>query len=435
MKKTIILPVLAVICLAGGMAFSDDKSEEPRLKFAFSERMRLETWDNTIGFDSSLADENTYTRTRSSLTAEWKPFDSLLFVCKITNEFRYYFAPDDKEFSIHEFFFDQLYLKAIEPFGLWGSFTIGRQDMRFGEGFVVMDGGPLDGSRSAYFNGARVDLNLYNFNGEKGTITYFYVYQSETDRLLPLINDRSQMLIEQPEEGYSAYLSCTIEKRVWDVYYIHKNIYETATIKEESSIETLGLRALIPLTGGLEFTGEAASQWGSKSDNDRVAFGGYFHLDYKTGESFPLPELITLGGIYLTGDNPDTPEWEAWDPLFSRWPKWSESLIYAFIKESKVAYWSNFNSLYASLRIPLWVDSNLNLTYHFLGADEPAPTSNTFPGGVGTDRGNLFIARLNFKLLPELSGHVVWEHLTPGDFYSAGADGYNWFRTELLLQL
>ena len=434
MGKKILIILAAFSLLLCSALSADDAADKSSFKLSFSERLRLETWDNTIGFDSSLADENTYTRTRTSLTAEWKPFDSLIFVCKITNEFRYYFAPDGREFTIHEFFFDQLYLKAIEPFGLWGSLTIGRQDMRFGEGFVVMDGGPLDGSRSAYFNGARLDINLYNVNGEKGTITYFYVYQSETDRLLPLINDRSQMLIEQPEEGYSAYLSCTIEKRVWDVYYIHKNIYETAAIKEESSIETLGLRALIPLTGGLEFTGEAASQWGSKSDNDRKAYGGYFHLDYKTGESFPLPELITLGGIYLSGDDSNTSEWEGWDPLFSRWPKWSESLIFAFIKESRVAYWSNFKSLYAAIRIQVWSDANLNLTYHFIGAGEPAPSESAFPGGSGTDRGELLIARLNFKITPELSGHILWEHLTPGDFYRSDADSYNWFRMELFFQ-
>jgi hypothetical protein len=430
MGKKILIILAAFSLLLCAALSADDEANRSSFKLSFSERLRLETWDNAIGFDSSLADENTYTRTRSSLAAEWKPFDSLVLVCKITNEFRYYFAPNDREFTIHEFFFDQLYLRAVNPFGIPASLTLGRQDMRFGEGFVVMDGGPLDGSRSAYFNGARLDYQI----NPQNTLSMFYVYQPSTDRMLPVINEQEQKMVEQPEEGYSFYFSGSLGSLKYEPYYIHKNIYETATIKEESSIETLGLRAIIPLTGGLEFTGEAASQWGAKGDNDREAFGGYFHLDYKTGESFPLPELITLGGIYLTGDDQDTPEWEAWDPLFSRWPKWSESLIYAFIKESKVAYWSNFNSLYASLRIPLWMDTNLNLTYHFLGADEPAPSGNSFPGGSGTDRGSLLIARLNFKLLPELSGHIVWEHLTPGDFYSAGADGYNWFRMELFFQ-
>jgi hypothetical protein len=257
MKKTIILPILVFICLLGGFAFSDDKTEEPRLKFAFSERMRLETWDNTVGFDSSLADENKYTRTLSSLTAEWKPFDSLLLVCKITNEFCYYFAPDDREFTINEFFFDQLYLKAVKPFGLTGSLTAGRQDIRFGEGFVVMDGSPLNGSSSAYFNGIKLDYQICPQN----MLSMFYVYQSPIDRLLPTVNDQSQKFVEQPEEGHALFFSGSIGNLKYEPYYIHKNIYETSTLKEESSIETLGLRALVPLNRGLEFTVEAASQW------------------------------------------------------------------------------------------------------------------------------------------------------------------------------
>lgn len=431
MKKTIILPVLMFICLLGVIAFSDDNAEEPKLKFSFSERMRLETWDNTIGFNSSLADESTYTRNRTSLAAEWKPLDSLQFVCKVTNEFRYYFAPDDREFTINEFFFDQLYVKVSDPFGIPATFKLGRQNIMFGEGFIVMDGGPLDGSRSAYFNGVRLDYRIC----DKNSVSVFYVYQPDTDRLLPIINDQSQKLIEQPEEGYALFFSGSLADFKYEPYYIHKNIYETSSLKEESSIETLGLRFVYPIVNNLELTGEGAAQWGTKGDYDREAFGGYFHLDYKTGASLPVPELITVGGIYLSGDDPATPECEAWDPLFSRWPKWSESLIYAFIKESKVAYWSNFKSLYASLRLPLWKDANLNLTYHFLGADEPAPAGNAFPGGSGTDRGNLFIARLNFTLLRELTGHLVWEHLTPGDFYFPDADCYNWFRMELFLNI
>jgi hypothetical protein len=40
---------------------------------------------------------------------------------------------------------------------------------------------------------------------------------------------------------------------------------------------------------------------------------------------------------------------EGWDPIFSRWPKWSESFIYTFTRESRPSYWSNMSSLYASL--------------------------------------------------------------------------------------
>lgn len=431
MKTIKTLSCLIILISLSNICYTEETQENSNFKIIFSERVRLETWDNAIGFDSDLADESTYLRTRTSIAAEWKPVESILFVCKITDEFRNYFAPDDREFTIHEFFFDQLYMKAVNPFGLSGSITIGRQDIRYGEGFVVMDGGPLDGSRSGYFNGIKLDYQICPQN----SFSLFYAYQSVTDRLLPIVNDQEQKLIEQPEEGYAIFFSGSVQGIKYEPYYIHKNIYETSALKEESSIDTLGMRFICPVISALELTSEGAVQWGDKGESERNAFGGYFHIDYKTGEGFPVPELITFGGIYLTGDDPATAGWEGWDPLFSRWPKWSDSLIYAFIKESKVAYWSNFNSIYAALRIPVWNDANLNLTYHFLGADQPAPAGSAFPGGNGTDRGNLLIARLNFKITPELSGHVLWEHLTPGDFYRTGADSYNWFRMELFFQI
>ena len=36
---------------------------------------------------------------------------------------------------------------------------------------------------------------------------------------------------------------------------------------------------------------------------------------------------------------------ENWDPLFSRWPKWSELYIYTQFRETGVAYWTNTGHL------------------------------------------------------------------------------------------
>jgi hypothetical protein len=44
--------------------------------------------------------------------------------------------------------------------------------------------------------------------------------------------------------------------------------------------------------------------------------------------------------------------------------------------------------------------------------------------GRGTRRGEMYQARLDLKANNSVSGHVLWEHLLPGDFYSAKAPGY-----------
>ena len=102
-----------------------------------------------------------------------------------------------------------------------------------------------------------------------------------------------------------------------------------------------------PSATKLSLTAEGRPAAGNAAaKNARRGLGGYFHLDRKSGWRFPLPAQLTLGGIYLSGDDPATPRYEGWDAAFSRWPKWSDSLIYLQARETRVADWTNFISLY-----------------------------------------------------------------------------------------
>jgi len=123
---------------------------------------------------------------------------------------------------------------------------------------------------------------------------------------------------------------------------------------------------------------------------------------------------------------------EGWDPVFSRWPKWSEGYIYTLIKESRVAYWSNLDSIYGALGFDFGQRANATLTVHRLGASHSLP--GAFPGGTGLDRGSLVVGRLNFVISRRLAGHLHWEHFRPGNFYAPGASGFHWIRFELLFR-
>jgi len=352
-------------------------------------------------------------------------------VVKLTNEFRYYFLPDDRDFAIHELIFDQLYLQYKRPLDLPFDLTVGRQNIILGEGFIVMDGHPLDGSRSIYFNGGRADITVKP--GHK--VTFFGVRQNRTDDVLPVFNEQDQSLIEQPEEGFGFYYSGKIKSNDLELYVVRKNVLEvTDNNVPGSSVNTFGFRGVLPLTKRLAVTAEMALQSGKAYGTDRKAWGGYFHADYKTEQKFPIPATITLGGIGLSGDDPSTQNWEGWDPVFSRWPKWSESYIYTQIREfgGRVGYWSNFTSIYGTMAFQIAKPALLTLHCHKLGAFEESITSSGFAPGGGTDRGWLFIAKLTGTLAKPLKGHLLYERLNPGDFYSANLDGYNWFRFELL---
>lgn len=422
--KNLMLILMMLLVLTGGIAGAEESSS--KFKLSVIERFRFVGWDNSINLSDENSDGFAFTRHRTSLMGTWVPNGNLEFAVKLTNEFRVYLSPKDREFNFHEVIFDQLYLKLKNVGKLPLTLTLGRQNMILGEGFVVMDGHPLDGSRSIYFNAVRAD---YQFN-KKHRLTVFYTYQPETDTMLPVINNKDAPLIEQPEQGVGVYYSGTFRKTGVEAYFIRKDVKSTDDRPVESGINTLGARVRLLLASKLSLTAEGAYQFGTWGDFDRAAMGGYFHLDYNVGENVPLFKKITVGGIYLSGDDPSTEKMEGWDALFSRWPKWSESYIYTLIRENGVAYWSNLNSLYVSFLMDFTERMNLILTWHHLGAGEVG--GGVFPGGFGKTRGDLIMAKLNFKINKYFSGHFLWEHFKPGNFYFEGASNANWLRFELI---
>jgi len=419
-----VLLALAVVQTSG---FAEDKAPA-RFTLIFAERFRFESWDNAINLDDASAETYAYTRNKTTLGFRWMAAANLEITAKATNEFRVYLAPKDKVFGWHEVFFDNLYAKWRIPGGFPLTVTAGRQDIFLGEGFVIADGTPLDGSRSFYFNAVRLDYDF--LPGQK--LTFFAHTMDETDKLLPVIHHQDQALVEQPERALVLYYAGGLGKIKLDAYFIRKSVQATDPGDVRSRINTWGFRTQVPIAAPLVLTTETAAQTGSYGEAGRSAFGGLAHLDFTPKWRLPYLKTLTLGAICLTGDNPETAQMEGWDPLFSRWPKWSEGYIYTFIRESRVAYWSNLNSLYGSLAFDFGGRANATLTLHHLGA--PQAQLGAFPGGLGPDRGLLFVSRLNYTISKILSGHLQWDHFDPGDFYAPGADGFNWIRFELMLK-
>ena len=79
------------------ITFSTNLTAQNNSKFVIglSERLRFVSWDNAITLNDAADAANTFTRHRTSVWADWKPSDNLQFYVKLTNEFRYYFNPDD----------------------------------------------------------------------------------------------------------------------------------------------------------------------------------------------------------------------------------------------------------------------------------------------------------------------------------------------------
>lgn len=413
---------------ASGMRLND------QLEMDFSERFRFKSWDNTITLDESAEGANTFTRHRTSLGLKWSPDKSFQAYVKLTNEFRHYFVPESRKFSFHEIVFDQLYINFKNPFNLPFSLTAGRQNLTLGEGFIMFDGGPLDGSRTMYFNAVRADWDI----NDRHRLTAFYSRQPETDDYLPVMHNQNLSLIEQAEEGFGLYY--TGNKKYFDLqaYFIRKNIDSNESYPVKSEINTPGARLACAITRELNFIAEAAAQFGKKGDHNRHSHGGYTYLEYKPAWRCLgriLPYTVKAGGIYLSGDDPATTDWEDWDPMFARWPKWSESYIYTQINEDGVAYWTNLGSIYAGMSFKPDNNVNLDLYYYHLAALQPRDEAAVPPAGGGKTRGDLFVGKLSYSFNKNWTGHLLWEGFIPGNYYFENADGYSWLRTELMFKI
>ncbi len=401
----------------------------PRLKLIFVERFRIEAWDNAVSLDDAAADAMAYTRNRTTLGLDWKPLANLEVLGKVTNEFRVYLAPKDRPFGWHELFLDNVFVKWTIPGRVPFTVTAGRQDINLGEGFVVADGTPGDGSRSYYFNALRVDAGL----AEGHTLTAFAHATRATDRYLPVVHPKPQALAEQPEAALALYYTGAFGKARLDAYAVRKTTEATEAWPVPTRTETFGARLVAPLAKPLAFTAEAAWQGGRNGQAGRAAYGAISHLDWDLAGTLPLLKSFVLGGILLSGDDPATARAEGWDPIFSRWPKWSESFVYTYTRESRSAYWSNLASVYAQLAFDFGARSDGHLMVMPMGGGRAAAVG-AFPGGTGRYRGTLLRGRLNYKVSKYLTGRFIWERFRPGSFYFAGASSSNWLQFEMIFR-
>lgn len=271
MIKKILLVSIIIFCSFYSSSVLASGSDE-KFKFTFSERTRLTAFDNSISLND-LAESWVFTRHRTSLGFKCQAFKGINFTAQLTNESRIWFTPQVKESKFSEIFFDQLYMKWKKVGGIALDLTVGRQNIMLDEGFVCLDGQPLTGSRSAYFNAVRGDFSL----GKNHSITSFYSYVPHSDDLLPIINEDKipQALEEQGNTGFGLYYKGKINRTKLSVYYFNKHTKANDVFPEKSDINAFGARLVTPLSGRINFTAEGAIQSGKFGKQDRSAFGGY----------------------------------------------------------------------------------------------------------------------------------------------------------------
>lgn len=450
--------LVSLLALASGVWAQDSGS---KFKFGITERLRNTYYNNitdyrsteTVGAGQEKAvindDEIDFMRVRTNVWAQYSFTPNLMVFTQLTNEFRpYLIQPEakEKDFTFDEIFIDNLYLKWTVGSTMPVTFTIGRQNLMYGEGFVLMDGSPWDGSRSIYNDAVKVSL-------KKGSTTIDLLGISNTaiEERLPVLRGgdlqdgkikgqpKDQPMNDNLEQAIGLYMVRKGEAGCqFEGYFIYKTEEPEPNIKtgnaplDKLELSTLGARYSRPLIEKLSITTEWAYQFGSQGSIDQKSYGGYAYLSYLVHEK--TKGALSGGLTLLSGDDPETTENEGWNPVFSRWPKWSELYIYSYLGEEiqgarRVAYWTNLMQPYISWNCSPTPKINVTATFlhlralqtRMLGAEES-----------GNARGNELQLWVKFNLSKSLSAHILYDHFFPGDYYADGSDSGQFIRGELM---
>jgi len=397
------------------------------------------------------APNDNYLRIQPRVWGQVKNEDFKLYL-RVADEFREYFQPRESRNARtpDEVLVDSLYLDLYNLFDDRLDLRIGRQDFYgpngpvYGAGRVICDGTPFDGSRTIFMDAIKATVKF----DEKNALDLLAIYNSpETEmswghprrrdgssykeRPLTSIDPRSK---DMAEYGGGLYFrSKEFNEVPFELYYLYKRETKARLpggVKLPGRVvHTWGARVMPKLTETLSAELEGAVQAGEKDGGASTAgYMGYAGLTYRPLLDGTAKPFFTGSLYYLSGDKDRESAGDndtGWDPLWARWPQFSEMYVYSFMYG--VGYWSNL--LYPSLETGVGfapghkVRASVGPMY--------VAVEDDLGGGNGDLLGWLGVVRYDFPLFKnifgkrgELSGHVTAEVLDPGDYYASDKLAY-----------
>jgi hypothetical protein len=381
-------------------------------------------------------------RYRTRLWDKFKLDEDTSINTRFTWEFRQWDDPASKpqRTDLDEIIMDTFNLTKKNFLGLPATAVIGRQDIQnLGQGWLVFDGTPVDGSRTMYFDAIRVTWDL----AEKTKLDTIYVRNMpKSDWLIKPINDRNNFVNFEEEQGAILYLTdkshgdMQIEgyfmyKNNNPVNYTARNLPTTAALhafSKKAEIYTFGGALSGPLNNNWSYRVEGAVQTGRSASpcagvtpynqtEQLLAFGEKSTLEYSFKDD--LDNKVHVTYEYLSGDNPNTKKVEGFNPLWGQWPQWSEFLQGPYVNSMEDRLSSNLHRLDFGHKIKPNQQWEILTDWNLLWADEntyksvPAKFSEN-----GKFRGNLFTCWARYKFSKNLSGNLIGEYMMPGNYYA-----------------
>jgi hypothetical protein len=463
------------------------KNPTPWLSWGGDLRLRNEYFNNAQSLTTDPAlnplfapvHEQDYFRFRGRLWTSITPVEDFSLNARLTAEPRNFMKPSSSDTFYGQQgmqwrygIIDTLNIQWRKPFNLPATATVGRQDIFLGDGWLVGDGTPEDGSFTYFLDAARITWELKD---QKTTIDAIGIIQdARPDGWLPTIGPSTSvapdpepfLLTDQNEKGAILWVAnkCNPEANL-DGFFIYKhddrlNSAPEATFGDNADIFTMGGQVSGTIKdhwkayqfgqkqdpelnqGGANPTLPASAQTTGFRDLD--AFGVQARATYLFKDK--MNNQFALSYEFLTGDNPNTKNDEMFDVLWGRWPSWSEMYnIYSYVMESRVGQTENIHRIGPTWSIDPIKDMNFSASYYALLANQSVVTRNLNNALLGTTgaapfsnsgtfRGHYLQAVLKYKFSKHVSGHLWGEMLFPGDFY-ASRQTMTFLRAELMFTL
>lgn len=417
---------LAGASITGAAGSTGAPVETVMPKFGGELRLRGEAFDNVLDLSDRADDAYQYSRLRYRFWADATPREGLRLYFRFGNEYRMGVfsgaaSVRDAESRVS---LDNGWAELSDAKrGL--ALRFGRMDLMLGEGFLVFDGTPADGSSSLYFDAIRATLKRGDLS-----IDLFTAKLTDEGFGTPMRDeDLNGVYAKRRElEAYALYRF----KRGATVFQDGKS---WAVPSPRQRTTALGARWAHLPDGGWRAAVEGAYQLGRFEDdlvaagsdaaNARHGYGGYARAGWAADCCYR--QGFEVGGLYLSGDDPGTARYEGWDDFYGEWPKWSELLIYTFLdgatrvggdpaRPDDAGAWNNLTAYWAEARVDLAPQLTVTVRGSVLGAPEA-----TGPGG-GHDRGTLLAARADWTRWRGVALQALGEFFSPGDYYSGRGD-------------
>ena len=457
MRKKCFYVSWFLLCGLGLLLCVSDALAEIKGDYGGSLRFRQEYIKN--GSDLSLQGkpERNFFRMRTTLWGKVDFTDNIGIYGRLVNEARYYFGSYTPfststkyyRFNEDELAIDNLYFDVKNIFNLPLDIRIGRQDFKgmYGEGFLIYEGTPGDGSRTTYFDALKA---TWRFN-ENHSLDLIYINNRQKDDHLPslyparpdqddYISNKKLMNISN-EQAFVVYGKNKIHPHVTiEPYYIYKHEescdYPYPGPTSDLSLHTLGARIAYK-TDMWYIRAEWAGQFGEYDDDrTRQGNGGYVFAR-QTFNDIPWKPEWEIGYLRLSGDDPNTGKHEGWNPVFSRAPLLNEVFAYLYMNETKYDsglipfYWTNLQLFKVGGTVWPTSKTKVNLVYQYLRAVEKTNATGSAAlvlSNTSKDRGHLIHFAIDYFFTEKFDVGIMTEYFIPGGFYNPGAKNSLYFQ-------